>query len=348
MSWADQGFSWELTNPREIMWHLYRAFEERATTHDRNTPILDFSKIERGTPLTLEAFHEIDNWIIHTAGAYRFFSEPDQAPPPPPSSEGEYGTKIFYPMTIEKLESHLGEPMIIPNRAITKFPRKWAVQRYRIANLLYEWFGDYFSGGLTSNAIMHRELTRNYNSGMVEDFEEEEFFSSSGHSFPTQCNSSVLRINSSSIPYWTLEQKKSKSFLGMYGTSKLRSCHCKVYVLGRNVDAYNSLTSADVTLEYQSGGITYRRRSIYDDYGTGIQQGVYTAVAEYDYASGEDIAVEFPQDFPDMNTLPLFNTSDVPGKGWEIGIYQGYHLYSDEIIARHDFAPSYQYYDPPE
>ena len=352
MSWADQGFSWELTNPREIMWHLYRAFEERASVNDRNKKnVLDLSKIERGTPLSLEAFQEIDNWIIHSAGTSHFFSEPDQPLPKPALEENWFD--FLYPMTIEKLEMYLGEPLIIPNRTIKKFPREWAVQRYRIANLLYEWVGDanvdplfYVDFVNIFTTYERRYLSRRYTSGMVQDFEE--MVPSHGHGSLTQINRSSLRRDYYGIPYWILEQQKIKAYIAIDRENGLPSYHCNVYAFGTNIDPNKSLDSSDITLEYYDGDYNRNIRYIYDDYGTGILQGVYTNIAEYDYKAGEDMTVDIIQDFPYMNTLPLFNESDVTGEMSEIGIYRGFSIAQFDMIARLDFRPSYQYYDPPE
>lgn len=350
MSWADQGFSWELTNPREIMWHLYRAFEERASGNGPNKKdVLDLSKIERGTPISLEAFQEIDNWIIHSAGTSNFFSEPDQ-PLPKPAFEN-YGDDFLYPMTIEKLEMYLGEPLIIPNRAIKKFPREWAIQRYRIANLLYEWLGEGNTGGgyiTVKSEGEYRYLLSDHTSGMVHDFEEMVPSHEDYYGIPSQFNRSSLRRNYYGTPHWILEQRKAKTFIVIDRQKGLQSHHCNVYGFGTNIDPNSSLDSSDITLEYYDGDYNRNIRYIYDDYGTGILQGVYTNIAEYDYKAGEDMTVYIIQDFPYMNTLPLFNESDVTGEMSEIGIYRGFYIASFDMIARLDFRPSYQYYDPPE
>ena len=339
MSWADQGFSWDMTHPREVFNHLWAALMER---EDYGNP-LPPDPLE---PYDLNEFQLFDGRLFGSQylddGVSSKFSIPGPPDLPDPA-DILAGAQIPYtmqPITIAYLEEALEEPLIrvMPDRKawlLRKLYLPWVIQRYRILNLLTERSGKCY---FYPYRVYSRSVGRRYgegSSGMIEELLVTPF-SQSGFARPGITSETWVNMDGSS-DYWQLSQ----NFYDLSLSYLLhKSCNVQVYAFGANYDTDSGSWCLDQVSESQGSQGTFYR-SDYNDYGYGVPLGAYTMIKSFTYDA------EHPEDVyfigtPPADLVPLSPLSG-PDPEWH---YKSFLLPETGYVRYCKYAPYYQYYDP--
>lgn len=342
MSWSDQGFSLDMTHPREILSHLYAALNEREGYEAKKSPEplddYDFNKY----------FISFDSYLFNDQyGMISYFSIPGEPVLPDPADiiAGKQIPFRIRPITIEYLEKALGEPLIriYPYKKAwltRKLYLPWVIQRYRILNLMTEKCGKL---RLSSGIGYYRDVYRSEEegtSGMVEELMAKPF--QRGWASYGITSESVVSMNGSKY-YWRLSQESYRYNIFSDISFNKSSCDVQVYAFGANINVASSAYYCfdQVSETQHSDGMFVR--SDYDDYGYGVPLGEYTMIKSFTYDAETPKEVYFLNEPPaDLPSLPPLSG---PDKKW---YYKSFILPEEGHVVHCNYAPYLKYYDPPE
>ncbi len=338
MSWADQGFSWDMTHPREVFNHLWAALMEREDDGNPYPP----DPLE---PYHINEFQLFDGRLFGSQylddGVSSKFSIPGTMDLPDPADilAGEKIPYTIQPITIEYLEEALGEPLIrvMPDRKawlLRKLYLPWVIQRYRILNLLIERVC-----GLPSYAnakMWFRQVYRSYkdgSDGMIEEIQAMPF-SNGGWAD----NGITTESRSSKYESFVLRQDVGSLNLAV---DIRKSCDVQVYAFGANKRAGSGLWCLDQVSEYEKDSTEVYQRYEYSDFGYGIPLGEYTLIKSFTYNEENPENFYFIDSPPD--NIPVISPVSIEKNEDQQKVmilpYEG-------CVRKFNYAPYLKYYDP--